>query len=76
LNLKVPRSDGSGGARKRFEFGRHSRLEDLVKRIARTEKIDESKEFAQDVQDSLSRSVQRSNRQIKNRGVRKRLSSF
>jgi len=46
-------------------------LEDLVKRIARTEKIDESKEFAQDVQDSLSRSVQRSNRQIKNRGVRK-----
>jgi N-acetylmuramoyl-L-alanine amidase len=46
-------------------------LEDLVKRIARTEKIDESREFAQDVQDSLSRSVQRSNRQIKNRGVRK-----
>ena len=46
-------------------------LEDLVKRIARTEKIDESKEFAQDVQDSLSRSVAKSNRQIKNRGVRK-----
>jgi len=46
-------------------------LEDLVKRIARTEKIDESKEFAQDVQESLSRSVAKSNRQIKNRGVRK-----
>jgi N-acetylmuramoyl-L-alanine amidase len=46
-------------------------LEDLVKRIARTEKIDESKEFAQDVQESLSKSVSKSNRQIKNRGVRK-----
>ncbi len=46
-------------------------LEDIVKRIARTEKIDESKEFAQDVQDSLSKSVQKSNRLIKNRGVRK-----
>ena len=46
-------------------------LEDLVKRIARTEKIDESKEFALDVQESLARNVQKSNRQIKNRGVRK-----
>src|SRR5215468_9652215 len=46
-------------------------LEDIVKRIARTEKIDESREFAQDVQDSLSRNVQKSTRQIKNRGVRK-----
>ncbi len=46
-------------------------LEDLVKRIARTEKIDESREFAQDVQDSLSRNVQKGSRQIKNRGVRK-----
>ena len=46
-------------------------LEDMVKRIARTEKIDESKEFAQDVQDSLSKNVQKTNRLIKNRGVRK-----
>ncbi|HLZ11582.1 MAG TPA: N-acetylmuramoyl-L-alanine amidase [Candidatus Acidoferrum sp.] len=46
-------------------------LEDIVKRIARTEKIDESKEFARDVQESLSRSVQKSNRLIKDRGVRK-----
>jgi len=46
-------------------------LEDIVKRIARTEKIDESKEFARDVQESLARNVQRSNRQIKDRGVRK-----
>ncbi len=46
-------------------------LEDIVKRIARTEKIDESREFAQDVQDALSKSEQKSNRSIKNRGVRK-----
>ncbi len=46
-------------------------LEDIVKRIARTEKIDESKEFARDVQESLARNVQKSNRQIKDRGVRK-----
>jgi N-acetylmuramoyl-L-alanine amidase len=46
-------------------------LEDIVKRIARTEKIDESKEFARDVQESLSRNVQKSNRLIKDRGVRK-----
>ena len=46
-------------------------LEDIVKRIARTEKIDESREFAQDVQDSLSKSVQKNSRLVKNRGVRK-----
>jgi len=46
-------------------------LEDIVKRIARTEKIDESKEFAQDVQDSLSKNVQKSAKLVKNRGVRK-----
>jgi len=46
-------------------------LEDLVKKITRTEKIDESKEFAEDVQDSLSRRVQKTARPVKNRGVRK-----
>jgi N-acetylmuramoyl-L-alanine amidase len=46
-------------------------LEDVVKRIARTEKIDESKELAEDVQDSLSRRIQKSARPVKNRGVRK-----
>ena len=45
-------------------------LENLVKKIAQTEKIDESKEFAQDIQDSLSRRMQKS-KTIKNRGVRK-----
>jgi N-acetylmuramoyl-L-alanine amidase len=46
-------------------------LEDLVKKIARTEKIDESKELAEDVQDSLSRRIQKTAKPVKNRGVRK-----
>jgi N-acetylmuramoyl-L-alanine amidase len=46
-------------------------LQDLVKQIARTEKIGESKEFAEDVQDSLSKRVQKAVRPVKNRGVRK-----
>jgi N-acetylmuramoyl-L-alanine amidase len=46
-------------------------LESLVKKIAQTEKIDESKEFAQDIQDSLAKRIQKNARTIKNRGVRK-----
>lgn len=46
-------------------------LEDLVKKITRTEKIDESKELAEDIQDSLSRRIQRTARPVRNRGVRK-----
>jgi N-acetylmuramoyl-L-alanine amidase len=46
-------------------------LEDLVKKIARTEKIDESKELAVDIQDSLSRRIQKTAKPVKNRGVRK-----
>jgi N-acetylmuramoyl-L-alanine amidase len=46
-------------------------LEDIVKKIARTEKIDESKELAEDIQDSLSKRIQRTARPVKNRGVRK-----
>ncbi len=46
-------------------------LEDLVKQIARTEKIDESKELAEDVQDSLAKRMQKSAKPVKNRGVRK-----
>jgi len=46
-------------------------LQDLVLKIARTEKIDESKEFAEDIQDSLSRRIQKTNKPVKNRGVRK-----
>jgi N-acetylmuramoyl-L-alanine amidase len=46
-------------------------LEDIVKKIARTEKIDESKELAADIQDSLSKRIQRTAKPVKNRGVRK-----
>ncbi|HYA61600.1 MAG TPA: N-acetylmuramoyl-L-alanine amidase [Candidatus Sulfotelmatobacter sp.] len=46
-------------------------LEDLVKKIARTEKIDESKELAEDVQESLSKRIQHSAKPVRNRGVRK-----
>src|SRR5262249_9760031 len=48
-------------------------LESLVKKIAQTEKIDESKEFAQDIQDSLANRIQKNAKNIKNRGVRKAL---
>jgi N-acetylmuramoyl-L-alanine amidase len=46
-------------------------LEDMVKKIARTEKIDESKEFAADVQESLSKRIQRTAKLERDRGVRK-----
>ena len=46
-------------------------LQDLVKDIARTEKIDESREFAEDVQDSLTQHIFRTAHTAKNRGVRK-----
>ena len=46
-------------------------LQDLVKKIARNEKIEESKEFANDVQDSLSHRMQLVSQGEKNRGVKK-----
>jgi N-acetylmuramoyl-L-alanine amidase len=46
-------------------------LEDLVMKIARTEKIDESKEFAEDVQESLSQRIQKTAKPVRDRGVRK-----
>jgi N-acetylmuramoyl-L-alanine amidase len=46
-------------------------LEDLVKKIARTEKIGESRELAADIQDSLSKRIQKTAKPVKNRGVRK-----
>ena len=46
-------------------------LEDMVKKIAQNEKIDESKEFAADIQDSLAKRIQKASRAEKNRGVRK-----
>jgi N-acetylmuramoyl-L-alanine amidase len=52
------------------EQGVHD-LEELVKKIARNEKIDESREFAEDIQDSLSKRIQKTSKSMKNRGVRK-----
>jgi N-acetylmuramoyl-L-alanine amidase len=46
-------------------------LEDLVKKIARSEKIDESREFAADIQDSLAKRIQKSYKPVRDRGVRK-----
>jgi N-acetylmuramoyl-L-alanine amidase len=46
-------------------------LEEVVKKIARTEKIDESRELAEDVQDSLAKRIQKTAKPVKNRGVRK-----
>jgi N-acetylmuramoyl-L-alanine amidase len=46
-------------------------LQDLVMKIARTEKIDESKELAEDIQDSLANRIQKTSKPMKNRGVRK-----
>ncbi|HEY6377145.1 MAG TPA: N-acetylmuramoyl-L-alanine amidase, partial [Edaphobacter sp.] len=46
-------------------------LSDLVKKIALKEKIDESREFASDVETSLYGGLQRGNAGLKNRGVKK-----
>ena len=46
-------------------------LSDLVKKIALQEKIDESREFASDVEASLYGGLQRGNAGLKNRGVKK-----
>jgi N-acetylmuramoyl-L-alanine amidase len=46
-------------------------LQDLIKKIARNEKIEESKELASDIQDSLSHRLQVISQNEKNRGVKK-----
>jgi N-acetylmuramoyl-L-alanine amidase len=46
-------------------------LQDLVKKIARNEKIEESRDFAGSIQDSLAKRVENSNRGDRSRGVRK-----
>jgi N-acetylmuramoyl-L-alanine amidase len=46
-------------------------LQDLVKKIALKEKIDESREFAGDVQDSLYGGLSLNNAGIRNRGIKK-----
>jgi N-acetylmuramoyl-L-alanine amidase len=46
-------------------------LSDLVKKIALKDKIDESREFASDVESSLYAGLQKGNAGLKNRGVKK-----
>jgi len=46
-------------------------LQDLIKKIARNEKVEESRELATDIQDALAKRLQRVNRNVRNRGVRK-----
>jgi N-acetylmuramoyl-L-alanine amidase len=46
-------------------------LADLVKKITLKDKIDESREFASDVEDSLYKGLQQGNVGLKNRGVKK-----
>jgi N-acetylmuramoyl-L-alanine amidase len=72
LNLKGSAEAMEVAARENASSGQgvHD-LEDLVKKIARNEKIDESKEFAEDIQDSLAKRVLKVGKTVKNRGVRK-----
>jgi N-acetylmuramoyl-L-alanine amidase len=46
-------------------------LQDLIQKIARNEKIEESKELASDIQDTLSEKMQTVSHSEKNRGVKK-----
>jgi N-acetylmuramoyl-L-alanine amidase len=46
-------------------------LQDIIKKIARNEKIEESKELANDIQDSLTHRLQTVTQSQKNRGVKK-----
>ncbi|MGA8869901.1 MAG: N-acetylmuramoyl-L-alanine amidase [Candidatus Acidiferrales bacterium] len=46
-------------------------LQDLIKKIARNDKIEESKDLAGDIQDSLSNRLQLVSRNERNRGVKK-----
>ncbi len=46
-------------------------LQNMIQKIARNEKIEESKELAGDIQDSLTKRLQQINNSEKNRGVKK-----
>ena len=70
LNLKGSREAMEVAARENATvLETVSDLQELVKEIARNEKIEESREFAEDIQDSLSLHVQRSAQSSRNRGV-------
>jgi len=67
-------SDGGGrrGEKKsRHGAGRRTRAAGSGDENRETEKIDESKNFAEDIQDSLAKRIQKSSKPVKNRGVRK-----
>jgi N-acetylmuramoyl-L-alanine amidase len=46
-------------------------LQDIIKKIARNEKVEESKELASDIQDSLTHRLQSVSQNERNRGVKK-----
>jgi N-acetylmuramoyl-L-alanine amidase len=46
-------------------------LQDLLKKIARNEKVEESREFASEIQENLAQRLQRISRRNKSRGVKK-----
>ncbi len=46
-------------------------LQDFLKKIAKNEKLEESREFALEIQENLSRRLQKVSRHNKNRGVKK-----
>jgi len=46
-------------------------LQDIIKKIARNEKVEESKELASDIQDSLTHRLQSVSQDERNRGVKK-----
>ncbi len=46
-------------------------LQEIVNKIARNEKVEESRELATDIQDSLAKRMKTVNRTLKDRGVRK-----
>jgi N-acetylmuramoyl-L-alanine amidase len=46
-------------------------LQDFLKKIAKNEKLEESREFALEIQENLSRRLQKVSRNNKNRGVKK-----
>ena len=46
-------------------------MQDLIQKFARNEKIEESKELANDIQDSLSHRLQLVSQEERNRGVKK-----
>src|ERR1700730_3389796 len=77
LNLKVSPEALEVAARENAvaNVGIHD-LEDLIKKIARNEKIDESREFAEDIQTSLSKRVQKAKKPSKTLGARKALSWY